>query len=265
MVKFQNRQELERFSESRSKAIQLGDDVLCKVLGELYMYCSVQDAGITPHLAMAGHWESWVTLAVLRHMEERPGLVCVNVGANVGYYALLMAKAGARKVFAYEPVPGLAHRIRKSVNVNGLDDVLQVFNIAASNREGLAEFWTSEERAMNGTLSSLAMKKQGASPTSEVKVTTLQTSLPDGYDFLFMDAEGHEREVMEGSIEHLLKANVQACIEWSPKRYEKPQEFYDWITKDLGFKVSKVHTDGKLVAIPEETLYEEEVMMWLKR
>jgi predicted O-methyltransferase YrrM len=61
-----------------------------------------------PRLVLDGFWEAWVTLALARYI--RPGFYSVAVGANYGYYSMLMAAACGREgyVLASEPNPVLA-------------------------------------------------------------------------------------------------------------------------------------------------------------
>ena len=78
--------------------------MLCRVLGKYLMYADSQETGITPHLALHGYWESWITLALARTL--RPGWHCLDVGANHGYYTLVMADGAGPDG---RVVPGRAH------------------------------------------------------------------------------------------------------------------------------------------------------------
>ena len=72
-----------------------------------YLMCAdAQETGITPHLCMDGYQESWITIALACTL--RPGWHCLHVGANHGYYTLIMADAVGRegRVVPVEPTPG---------------------------------------------------------------------------------------------------------------------------------------------------------------
>src|SRR5262245_8546714 len=87
---YQDRATLEENARRGCMTVNFGDGRLaCRVLGKHIMFVEPQDCGITPHLALNGYWESWITLAMARLV--RPGWRCIDVGANVGYYALLLA------------------------------------------------------------------------------------------------------------------------------------------------------------------------------
>lgn len=100
-----NRAELEAMARNQCMTARLSDEhLICRVLGEYIMYVDPVDHGNTPHLALNGFWEAWVTLAIARQVQ--PGWRCVDVGANVGYFTLLMADLVGPEgaVLAVEPI-----------------------------------------------------------------------------------------------------------------------------------------------------------------
>src|SRR5438034_3106477 len=87
-----DRPALEVASRQASRAVYLGDGaVLCRVLDKYLIYADSQETGITPHLCLDGYWESWITVVLARTL--RRGWHCLDVGANHGYYTLIMADA----------------------------------------------------------------------------------------------------------------------------------------------------------------------------
>ena len=75
------------------------------------------DLMLGPRLILDGFWEAWVTLAIGRHIQ--PGFHCVDVGANYGYYSLVMAAAAGAtgRVFG-----GLGNRIRFSLRTTSPEE-----------------------------------------------------------------------------------------------------------------------------------------------
>jgi hypothetical protein len=53
------------------------------------LFVDTRDVSITPHLLLDGLWEPWVTTVIRRIV--RPGLRVFDIGADCGYYAVLMA------------------------------------------------------------------------------------------------------------------------------------------------------------------------------
>lgn len=61
-----------------------------------------------------------------------PGCTVLDVGANIGFYTLLAAKRGAR-VFAIEADPINAAQLRRHIEINGFNDRVTVFEMAATD------------------------------------------------------------------------------------------------------------------------------------
>ena len=98
----------------------LGDHTsLCRVLGRYKMFVDTRDIGIASHLLLDGFWEMWVTEEMLRHV--RQGMTVLDIGANLGYFSLLLADlTGPRgRVIAFEPNPLMSSLARRSIEVNG--------------------------------------------------------------------------------------------------------------------------------------------------
>ena len=54
----------------------------------------------------------------------------VDIGANVGYYALMAAHAGATQVLAAEPNPDLVDRFAANITLNGHDQQITILPVA---------------------------------------------------------------------------------------------------------------------------------------
>lgn len=81
----------------------------CRMRGELIAsYCE-------------GIYEPEICQTIMRIVE--PGWVCVDAGAYVGYYSLLLAKlVGERgRIIAFEAHPKNAEQLRSNVRINGYE------------------------------------------------------------------------------------------------------------------------------------------------
>jgi FkbM family methyltransferase len=72
----------------------------------------------------------------------QPGMVIYDVGANIGYVTLMMAKlTGAQgKVFAFEALPDNVERLRRNVDLNGFNDRVSIFAGAVAAEAGEVKF-----------------------------------------------------------------------------------------------------------------------------
>ncbi len=87
-----------------------------------------------------GDFEPSITWILRQH--TKPGAHCLDIGANVGHYAMRMATwAGSSgRVAAFEPDPDIAARIQRSVNESGYAHVKVIPN-AVSDSEGTRTFY----------------------------------------------------------------------------------------------------------------------------
>ncbi|ORW47507.1 hypothetical protein AWB89_10280 [Mycobacterium paraense] len=101
-----------------------------------------QDSSIiTACLRFRGTYEPVLSEFILRHVQE--GDVCVDAGANIGYFTLLFAKrvGPSGKVIAIEAAPDTARRLRANVELNGVDRIVDVVQAACAAEKGELTFY----------------------------------------------------------------------------------------------------------------------------
>ena len=180
-----------------------------KVLGQFWMALDVKDSSITPWLVKEGYWESWVSLAIARAI--RPGMCCVDAGANVGYYSLLMALRGAEKVLAVEPQPHTARLLRRNVEGNRLDHIITVAEVALGAVPGQADLLRFGDK--HGSDSLVPSRGYEVTERWPVEVAPLDALLAGWprVDFVKVDVEAMEAEVWEG-MRQTRAANPQMTV-----------------------------------------------------
>ncbi|MCU0569694.1 MAG: FkbM family methyltransferase [Oculatellaceae cyanobacterium Prado106] len=220
---------------SACQTAYLGNDtILCRVLGRYLLYADSQDVGIVPHLAMNGFWETGMTYAVARVL--RPGWHCIDVGANHGYYTLLMAGIVGQsgRVLALEPNPRLANLLQRTISVNGLQDRTTVMTEAVSQRaEEILQFVIPQGYGMNA---SLTRQASDSDTLLQVKTTTLDhlTENWERLDFLKIDAEGAEELIWRGMTQTLRRnPNLIIVLEFNAGRYSNPRAFLEQIQQEF--------------------------------
>jgi FkbM family methyltransferase len=237
-----------------------------RVLGGPLLLVDTRDVQIATHLAMDGFWESWVTLAVARHV--RPGWRCVDVGANYGYYTVLLAAlAGpAGRVWACEPNPDVARLLRTTVRLNGFEQTVEVLEEAAADRAGELTLSVPEVEVGSRLNGSVAATHPGGR-AYPVRARPLDAICGgERVDFVKIDAEGAEPAIWDGMAE-LRRANpdLTVLMEFNPGRYADPVGFADRI-RAAGFEFRHVGYDGELVPTPLAGLADGppvEWMLWL--
>jgi FkbM family methyltransferase len=112
-------------------------------------------------------WRGWYEPEASRLFFEvaRRSPLTIDVGAHVGYYALLAALANCTgSVIAVEPVPTAVERIERNIRINDLTNV-EVIKAAAAATSGTAEFfyWSAGVPCSAGLSSEWAERWGGAS------------------------------------------------------------------------------------------------------
>jgi FkbM family methyltransferase len=239
--------ELERVSRANWQAVRLGRDaLLCRVLGKYLLYTDPEDVGITPHLCLNGFWESWITIALARQL--RPGWHCVDVGANCGYYTVLMADAvgEAGCVLAIEPNPGLTNRLYLNLEVNGLQDRGAVLAKAAAECSGSrTSLAVPPQRSLNGTIARVAVPEDCV---FEVETVALDDATRDWarVDLVKIDAEGAEESIWRGMQSTVRKnPDLRIFLEFNPLRSRAPRLFLEEMA-GKGFCLRHIDFDGDL-------------------
>ena len=219
--------------------------------------------------------------------------IVVDIGANIGYYTLLMALNQA-KVFSYEPEPKNFKLLQKNVNLNNFSSNVKLYNKAVSNYNGFSKLFLAKGAPGMHTLSNnrfdsnsidvnfinrrlgttpflefinkvepeirkpivIAAAMQDMSNVANIVVEVTKLNL-DKIDFAKIDVEGHELHVLEGM--KILPTKI--LIEFNPlylqasgKNYN---DFFHFIEK---FTIKQISKDGL-----EELDYEELIKSKISR
>lgn len=121
----------------------------------------------------------------------------IDVGANYGFYSLLMAKLGSKDICIHsiEPNSDTMNHLRRSIE-EAKFDVITVHELAFSNFEGQATL----TNASNPEFSELNLECRGGQPQTKVcrMDDWIQELNSSEVDFVKLDAEGSEVSIIEG-------------------------------------------------------------------
>lgn len=217
----------------------LGDGVaLCRVLGRYKMFVDTADIGLSTHLMLDGYWEMWLTEAIAAVL--KPGMTAVDVGANLGYFTLLMADcvgpSGA--VHAFEPNPPIARRLANSIDVNGFLGWTHVHPEPLDAEDGReVVLCVPPGEPKNAYLSS------AAEPPGDIALKTRRfDSHPEllDADVIKIDAEGAELGIWRGMSGLFDRGRpLTVFLEFAAARYADPAAFVDEIA-GRGFSLAEV-------------------------
>lgn len=133
----------------------------------------------------------------------------IDVGANRGSYTVLAGAAVGANVIAVEPVPDTYTNLQANVNLNGMSDRVECYNIGLGNEEGSLVFTADASDCVNHVVS----KGEEAGETVSVPVHLLDNIVGGRTPFLIkMDVEGYEWFVLKGGVKTLEEESLQAII-----------------------------------------------------
>lgn len=216
---------------------------LCRVLGRYKMVVDTTDVGLSSHLLLDGYWEMWLTEFLAQIV--KPGMKVVDVGANLGYFSLLMADlvGPLGQVHAFEPNADLAQRMAQSLAINGFDGIATVHEQALADEEADVLLVVPTDEPKNAHL---LPADHPVSGDMAVESRLMRTRRLDSYlelhdaDVIKIDADTSEMTIWHGMSGILQNARpLTIVLEFARVRYEDPGAFIDRIIAD-GFTMSVI-------------------------
>jgi FkbM family methyltransferase len=166
------------------------------------MCLSLREKGISWELYVYGERECDVISFIKSAL--RPGGKAVDIGGNLGYYALIEAlQVGPTgKVLAVEPDPRNIHLLHQNVALNQLEDRIELRECAVSDRSGRHNLVLTPETNLN-RLEWETRPQDDGQPRQEVPVVGIAELLEETgvVDLVRMDIEGFEFRILQGMLE----------------------------------------------------------------
>jgi FkbM family methyltransferase len=137
--------------------------------------------------------------------EVTPGNIILDLGVNIGYYAIMEAQQmqGLGKIYAIEPDPRNIEFLQKNVELNGISSLVYFEQGAISNRSGKGNFTLSSRTNLNAFALDENDSKSITVPLFDFG-EYLENK--EHIDLVRMDIEGHEIEVFESLIRYHKKS-----------------------------------------------------------
>ena len=148
----------------------------------------------------------------------RPGMTAYDLGANIGYMTLLLAKAVGEtgRVVAVEPLPSNVARLRAAVELNHMQGRVALVEKAIGPRSGRETFLVHQSPGM-GRLEQAPGRSESFHHAVEVDVVSVDDLVyAEGFpppQLVKMDLEGGEGRALEGMGRLLRDAKPVLLIE----------------------------------------------------
>jgi FkbM family methyltransferase len=214
--------DLERLQKvSGPFGVYMGDDVvLTQMLTGLRFLVPASDHVMAPKMIGNRIWEPRVSAVMPRVL--RPGRDVVDVGANIGYFAvnaaMILGQAGGAVVHAFEPNPRIHALLLKNISINWSLARIVAHQLALGEAEGELVLHVAGKLASNGTLIGRASGVVAAgTETFTVAVRQLQQVIPEPgrIGLVKIDVEGAEAMVVRGAAAVLRAVpDIELIMEW---------------------------------------------------
>lgn len=189
-----------------------------------------------------------------------PGMTVVDIGAHVGYYTLVAAKALHNQglVYAFEPDPVTKNYLQKNVSLNNFEAMVELNLKAVSDFSGIVDlYFGKRDRVAN----SLFVTPGVSADRSTCEAITLddffgQKAWPK-IDLIKMDVEGAEHAVLKGMKNlSLLNPELKIITEFFPENLQaadvRIDEFFNTLFELGFFYVYPILDKLKPIILPDD-------------
>ncbi|MDZ4254087.1 MAG: FkbM family methyltransferase [Sulfuritalea sp.] len=178
---------------------------------------------------------------LLRWLE--PGMNAIDIGANVGFYCLPMARSVGEtgRVVAFEPGSGNRSHLEASRAANALANLtISACALADAKKDG----WLS--LAESGELNRLSENAAQSANSERVRVSTLDLQAQEfawpPIDFVKIDAEGQEARIVAGGRDFFARQSPLVMYEF--KDPGTSNNVLRWIFEALGYRTYRLLGDA---------------------
>ena len=264
---YRSKRTLEALCRARAQPVYIGEnEALCRILGRYKLYVDARDRGLCAHLLLDGFWEMGLTMHMARQV--RAGMVAIDVGANFGYYTILLGAlvGDTGRVYAIEPAPTAAAMLRRSVELNGLQNVATVIEAAAGAADDAHSLlFVPQREPKNAQIVASPEGLDAGGSLHDVPQTRIDSLTAAGtrVDFVKIDAEGAEEAIVAGMLETLRRDQPRLVLEFNAARAREPDRLLATLCEVYGApRYLDLHGDVRDTTVPK-LLRERYAVDWL--
>ena len=188
----------------------------------------------------------------------RDGMTFLDVGANLGYYTALAARAVGPngRVLAVEPDPDSFGYLEQTIAANAVGNV-EAFPVAASDTPAMLPLYISTDNRGDNRLYAPDEER----PQVEVEARPLDALLRENkietVDLIKIDVQGYEPKVIAGLRETIITSpNLTLLTEFWPQGMTEAggdaNEFLQTL-RELGLTLHELKPDGSLAELNNDT------------
>lgn len=210
-----------------------------------YTYICYDNDTISNHLCNYGYWENNLIKYAEQYLHENS--IILDIGANIGTWSIPLAIKN-RKIYSFEPYNSSFYALCGNIFINKKETSIYPYHTALTNDATKHTSMILPESVNKGGCKLITTNS--ASLEQRYNLSTLDTFQFEKVDFIKLDVEGHELNVLKGGVDTILRCKPVIFFEcWAinshhwggiPNTYT---ELMEYITS-LGYKINKVNIDG---------------------
>ena len=225
-----------KIDSTLNESINLKDLDKYNVLKD-YKYNNPQDKD--PALSL---YEIFITKIYDKFFEVNEGDVVVDIGGNLGLFSYYSLCKGAKQVYCFEPSPQSYNCIIENFNISNLI----VEEVAVGAKDGEVTFNINPESSINSSMFASNKNSQTITCESINLNTYIKTNNIEKIDYLKIDCEGAEYEIIESLDEQYLTNNIdKICLEYHLNKNGEINTILNKLKK-CGFNVNFEYGDYQI-------------------
>ena len=174
------------------------------------------DRSVGKNLRLQAEYESRTTRWLMT--VTTPGMVVVDIGANIGYFTVLFGRyvGPAGRVLAFEPAPFNRELLARNVRDNGMAEWITIDAAAVTDREGTERFYIHNSHSGVHSLSAANLAPAEGVQQIKVPATTLDAAVARAglaqVDIVKIDAQGAETQILRGAAQTLSGPRLRTVL-----------------------------------------------------
>lgn len=167
-----------------------------------------------------GVYEAELCLFINKHIKS--GMNCFDLGANMGFFSVMMGKAvGCQgRVYSFEPIPDIFSRLLNHIEHNSMQKHVEGHELAVSDRNGPTKINFGAQDLSNQGMGSIFVESTDLKRSIIINTVTIDDFVKANgikkIDFMKFDIQGAETAALEGASETLKDMRPILCLEVSP-------------------------------------------------
>ena len=173
-----------------------------------------------------------------------PNKNIIDIGAHIGWYTIDFSNK-CNHVYSFECSPKSFNYLCANIALNNVDYKVTKYNCALSDNDGVAKYYIRDPKDGGGNgISKFEYDNINNTPFIEVPKKTLDSFKITNVNFIKIDVEGMELEVIEGALDTINRCSPMLIFEaWNLDWFAEERIKLMKFVESLGYSLTAVADD----------------------